>query len=107
MALLQLPEQARDALPDGKVTVETALELHKLTVVGDVAGEAIAEAVRDLERGQHPQYAISTAKERVRRAAAAEQARADLQVRGIEIVTEQRRAQVAGLFQAVLAEERS
>jgi ParB/RepB/Spo0J family partition protein len=94
MALLQLPDEARDALADGKVTVETALELHKLTVAGDVAGEAIAEAVRDLGRGQYPQYVISMAKERVSRAAAAEQARADLQARGIEIVTEQRRAQL-------------
>jgi ParB/RepB/Spo0J family partition protein len=94
MALLQLPGQARDALAAGTVSVETALELHKLTGAGEVAGAAITEAIRDLERGQHPAYAISHAKDQVRRAAAAEQTRTDLQARGIEIVTEQRRAQL-------------
>lgn len=94
MSLLQLPDQARDALADGMVSVETALELHKLAGAGEVAGEAIAEAVRDLERGQNPVYAISHAKEQVRRATAAEQTRADLAKRGIEVVTEQRRAQL-------------
>jgi ParB/RepB/Spo0J family partition protein len=94
MALLQLPGRARDALADGKVTVETALELHKLTGAGEVAGEAIGEAIRELERGQHATYAISAAKERVRRAVAAEDTRADLRARGVEIVTKQRRAQL-------------
>jgi ParB/RepB/Spo0J family partition protein len=94
MSLLQLPEQARGALADGTVSVETALELHKLTGAGEVAQEAIAEAVRDLERGQHPNYALSSAQAKVRRAAAEEQARAELEAKGIEIVTEQRRAQL-------------
>ena len=34
MSLLQLPDRARDALADGKVSVETALELQKLTGAG-------------------------------------------------------------------------
>jgi ParB/RepB/Spo0J family partition protein len=94
MALLQLPEPARDALAGGAVSVETALELHKLGGAGEVAGEAISEAVRDLERGQQPAYAISSAKERVRRAVAAGETRAQLAAEGIEVVTEQRRAQL-------------
>jgi len=94
MSLLQLPERARDALADGKVSVETALELHKLTGAGEVAQEAIAEAVRELENGQHPNYALSSAQAKIRRAAAAGQTRADLDKRGVEVVTEQRRAKL-------------
>jgi ParB/RepB/Spo0J family partition protein len=95
MSLLQLPDRARDAVADGKVSVETALELHKLTGAGiDVAQEAIAEAVGELERGQHPNYALSRARDRVKRAAAAEETRKDLEARGTEIITEQRRAKV-------------
>jgi hypothetical protein len=93
MSLLQLPDRARDALADGKVSVETALELHKLSGAGaGVAQEAIAEAVRDLEQGQHPADALSRARDQVKRATAAEETRKDLEERGIEIVTEQRRA---------------
>ena len=95
MSLLQLPDRARDALADGKVSVETALELHKLTGAGvDVAQEAIAEAVGELVQGQHPNYALSRARDRVKRAVAAEETRKDLEERGIEIVTEQRRAKL-------------
>ena len=93
MSLLQLPDRARDALADGKVSVETALELHKLTGAGvDVAHEAIAEAVGELVQGQHPNYALSRARDRVKRAVAAEETRKDLEERGTEIITEQRRA---------------
>ena len=74
--------------------METALELHKLTGAGDVAPEAIAEAVGDLVRGQHPNYALSNAQSKVRRAAAAEQTRAELGKRGVEVVTEQRRVKL-------------
>jgi len=95
MSLLQLPDVARDALGSGKVSVETALELHKLTGAGaGVAQEAIAEAVGELVRGQHPNYALSRAKDRVKRATAAEETRKDLETRGIEIITEQRRAKM-------------
>jgi ParB/RepB/Spo0J family partition protein len=94
MSLLQLPQPARDALAGGTVSVETALELHKLTGAGAVADEVISEAVRDLERGQHAAYAISAAREKVRRAAAAGQTLADLEARGIDVVTEQRRARL-------------
>ena len=95
MSLLQLPDRARDALADGKVSVETALELHKLTGAGvDVAQEAIAEAVGELVQGQHPNYALSRARDRVKRAVAAEETRKDLEARGTEIITEQRRAKM-------------
>jgi predicted transcriptional regulator len=95
MSLLQLPDRARDALADGKVSVETALELHKLTGAGEVAQEAIAEAVSDLEHGEHPTYALSNAQAKVRRAAAAAQTRAELEAKGVEIITEQRRAKMS------------
>ena len=95
MSLLQLPDRARDALADGKVSVETALELHKLTGAGvGVAQEAIAEAVGELVQGQHPNYALSRARDRVKRAVAAEETRKDLEARGTEIITEQRRAKM-------------
>jgi ParB/RepB/Spo0J family partition protein len=95
MSLLQLPDRARDALADGKVSVETALELHKLTGAGvDVAQEAIAEAVAELVQGQHPTYALSRARDRVKRAVAAEETRKDLEAQGTEIITEQRRAKM-------------
>ena len=96
MSLLQLPDRARDALAVGKVSVETALELQKLTGAGvDVAQEAITEAVRELEQGQHPNYALSRARDQVKRAVAAEETRKDLAARGIEIITEQRRAKMS------------
>jgi ParB/RepB/Spo0J family partition protein len=95
MSLLQLPDRARDALADGKVSVETALELHKLTGAGTgVAQEAIAEAVGELVQGQHPNYALSRARDRVKRAVAAEETRKDLEAAGTEIITEQRRAKM-------------
>jgi len=65
MSLQRLPEQARGALADGAVTVETALGLQSSPAAGEAAGEAISEALRDLQRGQHPAYPISAAKDRV------------------------------------------
>jgi hypothetical protein len=94
MALLQLPEPARDAMTAGTVSVETALELHKLAGSGEVAGAAISEAVRELEQGQHPKYAISSAQDKIRRALATAETRARLAAEGVEVVTEQRRAQL-------------
>ena len=94
MALLQLPEPARDAMTAGTVSVETALELHQLAGAGEVAGAAIEEAVGEIAGGQFPKYAVQRARDKIQRAATAEKTRERLTAEGIEIVAEQRRAQL-------------
>jgi len=91
MALLQLPEPARDALAGGSLSVADALELHKLTGAGEAAGEVIGQAVREIQQGHHPSSVLSMAKSQLGRAQAAEKTRAKLAREGIEIVTDQRR----------------
>jgi len=91
MALLQLPEPARDALAGGSLSVADALELHKLTGGGEAAGEVIGQAVREIQQGHHPSSVLSMAKSQLGRAQAAEKTRAKLAREGIEIVTDQRR----------------
>ncbi len=91
MALLQLPEPARDALAGGSLSVADALELHKLTGAGEVAGEVIGQAIREIEQGHHPAAVLSMAKSQLGRAQAAEKTRAKLESEGIEVITDQRR----------------
>ncbi len=91
MALLQLPEPARDALAGGALSVADALELHKLTGAGQAAGEIISQAVREIKQGHHPANVLSMAKSQLGRAQAAEETRAKLERGGVDLITEQRR----------------
>src|SRR6266568_5019630 len=91
MALLQLPDSARDALAGGSLSVADALELHKLTGAGQAAGEVISQAIREIRQGHHPANVLSMAKSQLGRAQAAEKSRATLERDGVDLVTEQRR----------------
>ncbi len=94
MALLQLPEGARDALAGGALSVADALELHKLAGAGDreVTDAVIDHAVGEITAGRLPAAsAVRLARQDVQRALAEKQARAELAAAGIDVVTSAQR----------------
>jgi ParB/RepB/Spo0J family partition protein len=93
LALLRLPEVARDALAAGTLTAADAGELHKLTGNGgrdEVTEAVIIEAVEAIGQGYHPEIAVNQARSRLRAARQAEETRAQLERDGVEVVPEER-----------------
>ncbi len=93
LALLQLPELARDAIAAGQLSASQALELHKAAsdADADIAAEVIAKAVADIETGYPADSAVAAARRDAARGQAARNTRAGLEARGIEIITAERR----------------
>jgi ParB/RepB/Spo0J family partition protein len=93
LALLKLPETARDALAAGTITAADAGELHKLAGNGgadEVTDTVITEAVDAIQQGYHPEIAVNQARSRLRAARQAGETRARLERHGIEVVPEER-----------------
>lgn len=96
LSLLQLPKPARDALAADQMSVGDALELHRIasTTDDDVAAQVIGRAVADIGSGHRAGNAIAQARQDALRAQAAKKTRADLEARGITIITRERRARM-------------
>jgi ParB/RepB/Spo0J family partition protein len=91
LALLQLPEPARDGIAAGQLTVADGLELHKLYGGGrDAAADtAIGQAVDSITRGYPAEPAVRQAQAGLRRARAEQETRDKLAAEGVQVVTEQ------------------
>lgn len=88
LTLLKLPVPAQTAVTSGKLSTVQALDLHQ-AVTGaddDLAAEAIESAVHNIESGWRPGQAIEHAGREAARQQATRKTRAELDVRGIEVV---------------------
>jgi hypothetical protein len=77
----------------GQLSTGQALELHKAVgeADADIAAEVIAKAVADIGAGYPADNAVVAARRDAVRGQAARKNRADLEARGIEIITAERR----------------
>jgi ParB family chromosome partitioning protein len=93
LALLELPVPARAAVSGGQLSAGQALELHKATGAADddIAADVIGKAVADIEAGYPADNAVAAAHRDATRFQAARKTRAELEARGIEIITPERR----------------
>ena len=92
LTLLELPVPARRAVAGGQLSTAQALELHKAVsdADDDIAADVMAKAIDNLGSGYSAASAVTSAGRDAARFQLARKTRADLDARGIPVITEEK-----------------